>query len=434
MSPRRRPLPTPSYRIERRTLDNGLRVVLAPDPSAPVVGVAVYYDVGIRSEPEGRTGFAHLFEHLMFQGSENVGKAEHFSHVQSAGGTLNGSTHLDYTNYYEVLPSNALELALFLEADRMRSVALTQDNLANQIAVVQEEIRVNVLNRPYGGFPWLLLPPVLFDTFPNAHNGYGDFADLEASTLADARDFFERYYAPANAVLTVAGDFDPDDAMAMVERHFGDVAARTVPQRPDFDEPVLDGERRGEVADALAPQPALAVGWRLPDPVDLTTHLPYVLLGEVLADGDASRLERALVQRDRIVSEVSAGLGVMGDPLDARDPTPFLVEARHPGAEADVVLAAVDAELARVATDGLEAGELERVQARWVGRYLRKIDSVLGRTLTLSVFEQQRGRPELLNELPALVGAVTPAQVAEAAAGLGPSARAVLTLIPGTAR
>ncbi len=434
MSPRRRRLPTPAYRIERRTLDNGLRVVLAPDPSAPVVGVAVYYDVGIRSEPEGRTGFAHLFEHLMFQGSENVGKTAHFSHVQGAGGTLNGSTHLDYTNYYEVLPSNALELALFLEADRMRSVALTQENLENQIAVVQEEIRVNVLNRPYGGFPWLLLPPVLFETFANAHNGYGDFADLEASTLADAHDFFERYYAPANAVLTVAGDLEPDEAMTMVERHFGDVAPRAVPQRPDFDEPTIESERREEVVDALAPQPALAIGWRLPDPADLETHLPYVLLAEVLADGDASRLERGLVQRDRIASEVSAGIGVMGDPMDARNPTPFVVEALHPGVEADAVLAAVDAELARLAADGLEDGELERVQARWAGRYLRQSDSVLGRALTLSVFEQQRGSPELLNELPGLVGAVTPEQVVEAAAELGPEARAVLTLSPGSAR
>ena len=160
---------------ERFTLPNGLRVVLAPDRSAPVVGVAVVYDVGIRSEPEGRTGFAHLFEHLMFQGSANLEKLAHFRHVQGAGGTFNGSTHLDYTDYFEILPSNALERALFLEADRMRGPRLTEENLRNQIDVVKEEIRVNVLNRPYGGFPWLKLPPVMFDTFPNAHDGYGSF-------------------------------------------------------------------------------------------------------------------------------------------------------------------------------------------------------------------------------------------------------------------
>ena len=152
--------------LERFTLPNGLRVVLAPDRSAPVVGVAVVYDVGIRSEPEGRTGFAHLFEHLMFQGSENLEKLAHFRHVQGAGGTFNGSTHLDYTDYFEMLPSNALERALFLEADRMRGPRLTEENLRNQVDVVKEEIRVNVLNRPYGGFPWLKLPPVMFDDVP----------------------------------------------------------------------------------------------------------------------------------------------------------------------------------------------------------------------------------------------------------------------------
>src|SRR3954471_24147855 len=187
--------------VERTRLRTALRVVLLPDSAAPVIGVAVYYDVGIRSEPEGRTGFAHLFEHLMFQGSASLGKMEHIRYVESSGGWLNGSTRLDYTNYFEALPSNALERALFLEADRMRSPAVNEENLANQIAVVKEEIRVNVLNQPYGGFPWLGLPPVLFETFPNAHNGYGDFVDLESATVDDAADFFDRFYAPANAVL-----------------------------------------------------------------------------------------------------------------------------------------------------------------------------------------------------------------------------------------
>ena len=222
--------PTPSYAVERFALDNGLRVVLSPDSSSPVVAVAVYYDVGMRSEPQGRTGFAHLFEHMMFQGSASLGKTEHFTYVQGNGGTLNGSTHVDYTNYYEVMPSAATELALFLEADRMRSVAVTQENLDNQIAVVQNEIRVNVLNRPYGGFPWLMIPPLLFDDFANSHNGYGDFVDLESSTLEDAQAFFDRYYAPGNAVLTVAGDIDIAQVKrlgrAALRRHPGPRGAR----------------------------------------------------------------------------------------------------------------------------------------------------------------------------------------------------------------
>ena len=244
---------------------------MAPDRSAPVVAVAVYYDVGIRSEPEGRTGFAHLFEHLMFQGSASLQKMDHVKYVQSSGGTLNGSTRLDYTNYYEALPSNALERALFLEADRMRSPAVTEENLANQIAVVKEEIRVNVLNQPYGGFPWLTLPPVLFETFPNAHNGYGGFEDLESATVEDARDFFDRYYAPGNAVLAVGGDLDPDAAMELVRTHFGDVPRRTVPDRPDFDEPAPTSERRAEHVDPLAPAPAVALGWRVPGPATTST-------------------------------------------------------------------------------------------------------------------------------------------------------------------
>jgi len=401
-------LPAPSYAVERLTLGNGLRVVLAPDRTAPVVAVAVHYDVGFRSEPEGRTGFAHLFEHLMFQGSENVGKAEHPKHVQAAGGTFNGSTHPDYTNYFQLLPAGALELALFLEADRMRSPRITQENLQNQIAVVQEEIRVNVLNRPYGGFPWISLPPVAFDTFPNAHNGYGDFSELAAATLDDAAAFFDTYYAPGNAVLTVAGAI-PDDTAALVERHFGDIPARDVPIRPSFAELVPDAERRSTISDALAPQPAFAVGYRVPDPVaDLQGYLAYAVLTEVLTAGDASRLERRLVQKDRSVTSVGTYLGTFGDPFDQRDPLLLTLEIYHPPEFAvDSVLGAVDEEVARVAQDGLDDGELKRIQARLVSGLLREADDALGRALAMSVFELQRGRPELVNELPAAFAAVT---------------------------
>src|SRR4051812_36022029 len=254
------------YPVERFTLGNGLRVVLAPDRSASVVGVAVVYDVGIRSEPEGRTGFAHLFEHLMFQGSESLEKLAHFRHVQGAGGTFNGSTHFDYTDYFETLPSSALERTLFLEADRMRGPRLTEENLRNQVDVVKEEIRVNVLNRPYGGFPWLKLPEVMFDTFANAHDGYGSFVDLESATVADAADFFEKYYACGNAVLSVAGDIDLDEARTLIEKHFGDVEARPAPARPDFSEPDLTAERREADTHPPPPPPPPAAARGLPGP------------------------------------------------------------------------------------------------------------------------------------------------------------------------
>jgi len=427
--------PAASLRVERFTLPNGLRVVVAPDRSAPVVGVNVSYDVGFRSEPEGRTGFAHLFEHLMFQGSEGVGKMEHARLVQGAGGVMNGSTHPDYTNYYEALPTGALELALFLEADRMRAPRITQENLENQIAVVQEEIRVNVLNQPYGGFPWITLPPVAFDTFANAHNGYGDFAELAAANLADAKDFFERYYAPGNAVLALAGDVDPDAVAALVERYFGDVPSRAVPDRPDFAEPWPDAERRERLTDRLAPQPALAAGYRVPDPVgDLPSYLPCVVLAEVLTDGDASRLQRRLVLDDRLATDVSAYLGTFGDPFDGRDPVLFTVEAQHvPEVDPDAVLAALDSELVRLADEGLEDGELRRVQAHLGASLLRGSDAVVNRTNDLAVLELLHGRAELLGELPALLAEVTAEQVQAAAAARTPETRAVLELVPADA-
>jgi zinc protease len=421
-----------AYAVERGRLKNGLRVVVLPDRTSPVVAVAVYYDVGMRSEPEGRTGFAHLFEHLMFQGSASLQKTDHFTYVQGSGGVLNGSTHVDYTNYYEVLPSNATELALFLEADRMRSVALTQENLDNQVAVVQNEIRVNVQNRPYGGFPWLSMPPVLFESFANSHDGYGSFVDLEAATLDDAESFFRRYYAPGNAVLAVAGDVDPEQVMAWVEQYFGDIPGRKLEPLPAFSEPPLTEERRAVVHDRLAPAPAVALAWRVPDPADLLTYLPYVVLAEVLTDGDAARLQARLLLKDRTATSIGGYLGVMGDPLDARDPTPLMLEVHHaPEISVDTVIASVDEEIARLAAEGLGQDEVDRTVARLTARFLREVDPVLGRATHAAVFEQQRGRAELLNELPGLLAAVTAEQVAAAAATLGRDNRAVLELRPG---
>jgi predicted Zn-dependent peptidase len=429
-------IPAPSFDITHHTLDNGLRVVLAPDRTAPVVGIAVLYDVGMRSEPEGRTGFAHLFEHLMFQGSANLEKLEHFRYVQSSGGTFNGSTHVDYTNYFESLPSNALERGLFLEADRMRSPRITQENLANQLDVVKNEIRVNVLNRPYGGFPWIYLPQVLFDSFANSHNGYGGFEDLESATVDDATDFFRKYYAASNAVLAVGGDLDVDETLGLIERHFGSIAKRRRPKRPDFGEPALTGERRERHEDAHAPIPAVAIGYRVPDPVNaLDHHLAHLLLAEVLSEGDASRLQRRLVQRDRLVTDISAYLGEFGDPFDERDPTALTISAHYPDAGSlDAVLAAVDEEIDRIATDGLERGELDRVRTRLLSMIYRDLDPVISRTLEFAKFELIYGRAEMLEELPSLLATVSEDAVRTAAAGLRSDRRAVLELVAGGTR
>jgi predicted Zn-dependent peptidase len=429
-------LPSPSFELVHRTLDNGLRVVLAPDRSAPVVGVAVLYDVGIRSEPEGRTGFAHLFEHLMFQGSANLEKLEHFRYVQSSGGTFNGSTHFDYTNYFEALPSNALERGLFLEADRMRSPRITDENLANQLDVVKNEIRVNVLNRPYGGFPWIHLPAVLFDTFANSHNGYGGFEDLESATVEDAKDFFAKYYAPANAVLAVGGDLDVDETLALIEKHFGGIRKRRAPKRPSFAEPALADERRATHEDPHAPIPAVALGYRISDPVgSLDDLLALLLLAEVLTDGDSSRLQRRLVQRDHLVTDIGAYLGEFGDPFDERDPTTFTITAHYPEARSlDSILAAVDAELARIAAEGLDAGELDRVRTRLTSVLLRELDAVMSRTLAIAKFALVHGRAELVNEIPDRLASISEAAVQKAAGALAPNRRAVLEVVAGGAR
>ncbi|MGN6606463.1 MAG: M16 family metallopeptidase [Jatrophihabitans sp.] len=429
-------MPSPSFELHETTLGNGLRVVLAPDRSAPVVGVAVLYDVGIRSEPEGRTGFAHLFEHLMFQGSATLEKLEHFRYVQSSGGTFNGSTHFDYTNYFEALPSNALERGLFLEADRMRSPRITEENLANQLDVVKNEIRVNVLNRPYGGFPWIHLPAVLFDTFANSHNGYGGFEDLESATVADAKDFFAKYYAPANAVLAVGGDLDVDETLGLIDKHFAGITKRRAPKRPSFAEPPLAGERRATHDDPHAPIPAVAIGYRVADPVgSLDQLLARVLLAEILTDGDSSRLQQRLVHRDHLVTDIGAYLGEFGDPFDERDPTTFTVTAHYPDAGSlDRILGGIDTELARIAEQGLDAGELDRVRTRLVSVLLRELDAVMSRTLAIAKFALVHGDAGLVNEITARLAAITEQQVRDAAAELTPDRRAVLEVIAGGSR
>jgi zinc protease len=427
-------IPAPRLDLHRLTLDNGLRVVLAPDSSAPVVVVSVHYDVGFRSEPVGRTGFAHLFEHLMFQGSESLPKLSHFKLVQSSGGTFNGSTHFDYTDYYEVLPSAALERALFLEADRMRAPTISEENLRNQVDVVKEEIRLNVLNRPYGGFPWILLPPVLYDTFANSHNGYGDFSELEDATVEDCAAFFDAYYAPGNAVLTVGGDFEIGAATDLVAKHFGDVPKRAVPERPSFAEPLPDRERRGDHVDPLAPLPALAIGYRLPNPdTDLAAYIQAVVLTTLLSDGDASRLPQRLVHREPLVTDIGASCGFFA-PFDARDPDTMTVTAVYPaGIDTEQVLAAVDDEIDTIAKHGVSDDELARTVARWSAAMFRDHDRLSTRTRTTGLLELLHGRGELAAELPSLFAKVTSDEVAKAAAALRPDSRAVLTITPGGA-
>jgi len=419
--------------LERFSLANGLRVVVSPDHSAPVVALAVVYDVGFRSEPEGRSGFAHLFEHLMFQGSANVEKMEHGRLVQGAGGVMNGHTRPDLTSYYEALPKDALALALWLEADRMAGLRLDQENLDNQIAVVKEEIRVNVANQPYGGFPWIDLPALAFDTYPNAHNGYGSFDDLDKATCEDAAEFFTTYYAPANAALVIVGDVDVDDARGLVETHFGDLPARPRPERPSFAEPPLAAVRRATKPDPLAPTPAIAIGRRAPDPVsDLTGLLAAAIVGSLLTDGDASRLRRRLVHEERVATDVGCLVGTFGDPLSMRSPLLFQTLVFHPGRRTtDQLVAAVDEEIARLAADGPTDDELGRVRAALAAARWRQSDPVLERALAIADAEIIHARPSLPAEIAGLIETIDRDAVRTAAADLLGQAPAILETGPG---
>ena len=320
--------------------------------------------------------------------------------------------------------------ALVLTCSGVVAPAITEENLRNQIDVVKEEIRVNVLNRPYGAFPWLQLPQIAFDSFANTHDGYGSFVDLESSTVADAADFFSRYYAPGNAVLCIGGDLDVAETERLVRRWFGPVEAREVPPVPATGEPRPTTVRSGVVEDALAPAPAVALGWRVPDPVgDFDRYLGTVLLAELLSEGDASRLERRLIHDDRIAIAQSSYVGLFGDPFDVRDATLLTTQVHHPaGIPVEKVLAAVHEEVARIADGDVGAEELGRVQARTEAQLLREADSVLGRTLGFAAAEIVHGRAELAGELAARLARITPDEVQAAARDLDPNTVAVLEL------
>lgn len=425
-------MPTIEPEVNRFTLPNGLRVLMLPNRADPVVGVGVHYDVGFRSEPQGFAGFAHLFEHLMFQGSESLEKLDHFRYVQGSGGACNASTRPDYTSYFSVLPSAGLERALFLEADRMRAPKLTRDNLDNQIEVVKQEIRQNVTNRPYGGIPWIHLPPLMYQKFANAHNGYGDFRNLEAACVDDCAAFFEQYYSPSNALLTVVGDIDCARTAELVHGHFDDVPARAAPDRPLLTESPPTRENHDEFTDEYAKFPALVVGYRLPDPArDMEGYLAYLLVTSLLCGNDSSRLCQRLIHQEGLVTAADSACGLFGDPLVARDPDTLTVVITYPRVEnSERILAVLDEELDRLATTGPEPAEMHRHAACWAAKIHRDVDRPNLRLLSHGVFELLYGRTELTWELPERIRAVPAERIKEAADSLRPHERAVLHVRP----
>lgn len=412
----------------RTTLDNGLRVVVQRVPGTSGVGVAVHYRVGFRTETHSRSGFAHLFEHMMFQGSRNVARGEHFAAVLANGGAVNGNTFQDSTDYHQVFPVAALPRVLELEADRMMALAVTQHNLDVQREVVKEEIRTQVTGKPYGGFPWTILPSVLYDRWENAHNGYGETADLDAATIEDCAAFFDTYYAPGNAVLAVCGDIDPQVTLELVRSRFAHVPARATPQLADISEPVGDRPLHGTCYDTMAPRPALAIGCRLPDAAaDFDAYAAYVVLSYLLTSGTQARLRKALAP---LGAQVDSSPGFFG-PLMAKDPDTFLIVSHHPPGLAEEVTGIVTEQAADLAAGGSNPGEAERAVANAVGNLYQSLDSLTYRVRFLARGTLLWDRPHIADELCRAVAATTADAISAAAATVArPAGRAVLTLLP----
>ncbi|MDZ7780533.1 MAG: pitrilysin family protein [Gemmatimonadota bacterium] len=416
------------------SLDNGLRVVLSEDHTAPTATVALYYDVGFRVEPEGRTGFAHLFEHMMFQGSENLGPMEFVRMVQENGGVLNGSTRHDFTNYYEIVPAHTLERILWAEADRMRGLRITEDRLANQRDVVKNEVRVNVLNQPYGGFPWLDLPQVAFENWHNAHNFYGDFTDLDAATLEDVQAFFDRYYAPNNAVLVVVGDFESERTMEWIRDYFGDIPRGPATERPDVSEPRQEAEKRETRTDPLANRPAVALGYRMPERGS-ADYWAMGLLDQILLQGDDAWLHQALVQRRGLTGSVSGGVNAqLGNLYNSGGPTLWTASLIHdPGVSTDSIVAVVDSVVERARTDLVDPETLERARTKARSALYDEIDAFFGFGLAdlLASFALFDDDPARVNEIDATFQDVTAEQLQRTAREyLRPTNRTILTLEP----
>ena len=434
------PAPAPASAInvpvDYYRLDNGLKVVLTRDTTAPTVTVGVYYHIGFRIEPRGRTGFAHLFEHLMFQGSGNLGKMEFIRLVEGNGGVLNGSTRFDYTNYYQIVPAHVLETVLWAEADRMKALAITQANLENQQGVVKNEVRDATMNAPYGGFPWLTMPQVANENWYNAHNFYGDLADLDAATLDDAQAFFDTYYAPNNAVLVVAGDFDPAAARDAIARYFGAVPARAQPARPDLAEPEQRAGKRDSYVDRLAPRPALALAWQVPQR-NTPEHYAFSLLDTILLQGEDSRLWQKLVQERGYSSAVAGGTNLLGNEFTYDGPMLWMLYLVHdPGATPEAIIADVDAEIARIQGEPPSQEELDRALTKLRATLydIAGSSTRFGLVDLLACFALFDDDPARINRLEADFRAVRPEQIRDVArAYLTPARRTVQIVEPGRA-
>ncbi|HEY0404823.1 MAG TPA: pitrilysin family protein [Pyrinomonadaceae bacterium] len=418
-------------------LPNGLRVVLSPDATAPTVAVAVYYRIGFRVEPKDRTGFAHLFEHMMFQGSKNLGKMEFIKLVQQNGGVLNGSTRFDFTNYFEIMPAHKLETALWAEADRMRGLNITEENLKNQQGVVGNEVKVNVLNTPYGGFPWLDMPQYANTNWHNAHNFYGDLKDIESATLKDVQDFFSTYYAPNNAVLVVVGDFEAAAARKMIEKYFNAIPSSKLPPPPELTEPRQEKEKRASKSDPLAKRPALAFAYHMPER-NTPEYYAMGLLDQILLQGEDSMLYQELVKKRGLAASVPGGINLLGNMYNYSGPMLWLGYLFHDNNKTpDEIISAVDSVVADVQNKPVDRKTLDRAMVKLRSSLYDTLTTFngFGRADLLASFALFDDNPQRINSLEAEFKKVTPELIQKTAREyLRPTNRTILAIEPGGAR
>ncbi|MBY0374302.1 MAG: insulinase family protein [Bryobacteraceae bacterium] len=415
----------PLISFTEHRLENGLRVILAEDHSAPTYSIALTYNVGSRDEKRGRTGFAHLFEHMMFQGSENVGKGEHFLLINSNGGMMNGSTNADRTNYYQTLPANQLDLGLFLEADRMRSLAVTAANFENQRATVKEERRQNYDNRAYGR-TFEVLSETAYDNFAYKHSTIGSMADLDAATLEDAQKFFKQYYAPNNAVLTLVGDFSSTVALEKIKQQFGSIPKQPAPPEPDMAEPEQKEERRQTVTDPLARLTRIDMAWKIPAG-NSPDYYALSVLGQVLSSGQSGRLYQ------RIVQEKELALMAAASPQERRGPGLFFASAMvRPGPDPENVEKAIYEEIETLKTEAVADWELEKVRMGVKRQAAGLQGSTLMRAMMLGQYAVYYNQPGLVNDRAALLTKVSKEDLQRVAKKyLTPENRTVVTTVPG---
>ncbi|MDQ1559753.1 MAG: zinc protease [Pyrinomonadaceae bacterium] len=414
-------------------LPNGLKVVLSQDTSSPTVAIAVYYQIGFRIEPRERTGFAHLFEHMMFQGSQNLGKMEFIRLVQQNGGIMNGSTRFDFTNYFEIMPAHKLETGLWAEADRMRGLSITEENLKNQQGVVGNEVKVNVLNAPYGGFPWLDMPQYANTNWYNAHNFYGDLADIEAAKLEEVQQFFKTYYAPNNAALVIVGDFNEPEARQMIDKYFAAIPSSQLPAQPDLTEPRQVTERNAVKQDALAKQPALSFAYHMP-PRNSPEFYAMGLLDQLLLQGQDSLLNQELVQRKAYTDTVVGGTNLLGNMYNYQGPMIWLGYLFHDAkTKPEEIMSAVDTVVKSVQDKPIDQRTLDRALTKVRSDFYDVLGQLngFGRADLLASFALFDDNPARINTLEAEFRKVTPQVIQRTAREyLRPGNRTVLKIVP----